>query len=311
MFKIEFKKLMSLLLAIITFIQLAQAQKFTAKKNSDGLLILEGKDSVLFYQSSTKSLNGQFPRADYIHPLWNVDGSVITEDFPKDHLHHRGVFWAWHQVYVGDQRIGDAWMCDDFIWDVKQVRTIKNDDHQIIFESIVDWESPQWQDKRPVLQERDIFTVFAEEKNYRILDFNIVLKTLVPGVRIGGSEDVKGYGGFSVRMKLPEDIQFLSKNGEVTPETTQVTAGPWMKISGSIAKNNEYGGVVIIDHPENPMFPQTWILRKKGSMQNPVFPGTTPVAIPMNQPVKLLYRVIIYTDHLSSEDLQKAVASFQ
>ena len=34
------------------------------------------------------------------------DGQVLTEDFPADHLHHRGIFWAWHQVYVGEKAMG-------------------------------------------------------------------------------------------------------------------------------------------------------------------------------------------------------------
>jgi hypothetical protein len=50
----------------------------------------------------------------------NVNGNILTEDFPKDHLHHRGVFWAWHQVLIGDKKMGDAWECRDFIWDVQQ-----------------------------------------------------------------------------------------------------------------------------------------------------------------------------------------------
>lgn len=305
------KILLSAVIALIVSCQLALGQSFSTKKNKQGLLVLQGKDTVLFYQSATKSLNGKYSRADYIHPMWNVDGSVITEDFPKDHLHHRGIFWTWHQVYVDDQRVGDAWMCEDFIWDVKQVKVLQNNIKHFTFQAVVDWESPKWQNKKPFVRENSTVTVFAREKNYRILDFDIELNALVPGVRIGGSEDVKGYGGFSVRMKLPDDIKFISEQGEVTPETTQVAAGSWMNMAGSIAKNDGHGGVVVVDHPDNPMYPQKWILRSKGSMQNPVFPGTTPVAIPMNQHVKLKYRLIIYTGTLAKEDLQSAINSFQ
>ena len=297
--------------ASFVFCHLAVGQKFKTQKTSEGLLILHGKDSVLFYQSAVKSLNGKYPRADYIHPLWNVDGSVITQDFPKDHLHHRGVFWAWHQVYVGEQRVGDAWLCEDFVWDVKKVRVLHNDARHVTFETQVDWESPKWQNKKPFVRETSLVTVFAKEKNYRILDFDITLDALAPGVRIGGSEDVKGYSGFSVRMKLPKDIKFTGENGVVTPENTAVVAGPWVDMAGSIAKNNGHGGVVVIDNPDNPMYPQKWILRSKGSMQNPAFPGTAPIVISMDKPIKLKYRLIVYTGQLAKADLQKAVKSFR
>jgi hypothetical protein len=48
-------------------------------------------------------------RACYIHPLWGLNGEVLTDDFPKDHYHHHGVFWAWPHVEVGSE-MHDLWM---------------------------------------------------------------------------------------------------------------------------------------------------------------------------------------------------------
>ena len=48
-------------------------------------------------------------RACYIHPLWGINGEVLTDDFPKDHYHHHGVFWAWPHVEIGDEK-HDLWM---------------------------------------------------------------------------------------------------------------------------------------------------------------------------------------------------------
>jgi hypothetical protein len=76
-------------------------------ETSQGFAITEGKAKVMFYQREHKSLNGKYSRANYIHPLYGLDGEVLTEDFPADHLHHRGIFWAWHQVWLGDKRVGD------------------------------------------------------------------------------------------------------------------------------------------------------------------------------------------------------------
>ena len=86
------------------------------KADADGLMVSENGKPVLYYQRKTKSLDGEFARAHYIHPLYDLDGRAITEDFPADHRHHRGVFWAWHQVWVGDRKIGDPWTTKDFAW---------------------------------------------------------------------------------------------------------------------------------------------------------------------------------------------------
>jgi AcrR family transcriptional regulator len=44
----------------------------------------------------------KFRRSCYIHPLYGLDGEVMTEDFPVDHRHHRGVFWAWFIHFMAD-----------------------------------------------------------------------------------------------------------------------------------------------------------------------------------------------------------------
>ena len=86
----------------------------TMEKKEDGLLILENGQKVMFYQTEPKNYKGEYERCNYIHPLWGLDGTLLTEDFPADHLHHRGIFWAWHQIWINGERIGDAWAIDHF-----------------------------------------------------------------------------------------------------------------------------------------------------------------------------------------------------
>ena len=78
-----------------------------AKETEEGVLITDGGQPVLFYQRRTKSYQGKMPRANYIHPLYGLDGQVLTEDFPEDHLHHRGVFLGWHQLTVDGRARGE------------------------------------------------------------------------------------------------------------------------------------------------------------------------------------------------------------
>ena len=37
-------------------------------------------------------------RSDYIYPLYGFHGEPLTADYPKDHLHHRSLWWSWCEV---------------------------------------------------------------------------------------------------------------------------------------------------------------------------------------------------------------------
>ena len=50
-------------------------------------------------------------RSCYIHPLHGLDGEVLTDDFPQDHLHHRGVSMMWPGMKVGARKV-DHWHID-------------------------------------------------------------------------------------------------------------------------------------------------------------------------------------------------------
>ena len=280
------------------------AQSLSFEYLEDGVWVKENDEPVFFYQQKTKSNSGEYARANYIHPLYGLDGTVLTEDFPDDHLHHRGIFWTWHQVFIEDKRIGDAWLCEGFSWDVYEVGG-KQEDSTLYTKTY--WKSPNWIDEQgkqqPFLSEETSIKIHSVIENYRVLDFEISLLALVPDLKIGGSEDAKGYGGFSVRMKLPEDIQFTSTGGEVTAQTEAVEAGHWMNMSGSLATDGGKAGIVIMAHSDNPLPNNQWILRTKNSMQNPVYPGREPVLISTEEPTILRYRLVIYHGDLPDKEI--------
>jgi len=260
-------------------------------------MIREGEDPVLHYQARPKSVEGKFERSNYVHPLYDLDGIVITEDFPEDHLHQRGIFWTWHQILEGDTRLGDGWECRDIIWDVASAETEPAPRGGIALLTRVFWKSPHKTSAtgeiQPFVEEHARITVYPRENDQRIIDFTIRLKALSGDIRIGGSEDEKGYGGFSPRFYLPEDVSFRGINGSIIPQVTGLTAGPAVDITGSYGDRAD-SGVTIIQHPSNPGFPQKWILRASRSMQNPVFPGRKAVPLPQEEPLRLRYRIILH-----------------
>ncbi len=293
-------------IAVFSAVQL-KAQPLTFDKTDEGAWILDNGEKVLFYQATSKALNSQYPRADYIHPLFGLDGFGLTEDFPPDHLHHRGIFWARHRVIIGDKQIGDAWECRDFIWDVVDYRAVNVDTNTLMLVAKVFWKSPQWKDAngkdKPFVEENVRITVFQKESNYRVIDFDISLLALEENLKIAGSDDEKGYSGFSVRMKMPEDLLFNSAGGTVEPQINQVEAGNWLDITGTLSEKGNKSGIVIIQHPENPGFLEKWIIRKKGSMQNPVYPGREPVRVSILEPTVLRYRLVVHSGDLTLETI--------
>ena len=62
---------------------------------ADGFVFREGTAQIMAYQLKSKSLEGKFERANYIHPLYDLWGNVLTEDFPKDHPQNPGAPQPW------------------------------------------------------------------------------------------------------------------------------------------------------------------------------------------------------------------------
>jgi len=77
-----------------------------------GLGLREGDRPILVYNHGIRSKPGIPPernRSTYVHPIYGLDGEVLTDDFPEDHHHHRGLFWAWPHVVVEGKEY-DLWL---------------------------------------------------------------------------------------------------------------------------------------------------------------------------------------------------------
>ena len=261
----------------------------------------------MFLSEGPKDKQGEFSRCNYIHPLYGPDGTRLTEDFPVDHPHHRGVFWAWHQILIDGKPISDGWELKNFQQKVTSIE-FKRQNELGILNATVNWLSPLWKNgSEAYLQEKTKITMYPQTGNYRRMDFEIQLKALTDRLSIGGSDDEKGYGGFSVRLKLPADVQFSGINGPVEPANTAIDAGNMMNISGSFLKEEKKGGVVILSNPENTAPSTQWILRNAASMQNAVYPGRQPVSIPFDQPLTLKYSLLIYQGELTQSQISNAI----
>lgn len=280
-----------------------QKAGFIFQKNEQGISLIEKGKPVFFYQQKTRLLAGKYNVNNYLHPLFSLSGDTLTEVSPKDHPYHSGIFWRWHQHYVGNQSIGEGWVFDGIFQEVTDVKT-KVEKGTARMDISVLYKSAHYLDgKQPYIEEKTKIIVHPAKQNVRAIDFEISLKGLVKNAKLGGAADEKGYGGFCPRVKLPDGLIFTSTNGAVKPQNTQITAGPWMDMSAPYGKNGEVSGITMMCHPTTPNYPAPWILRQKTSMQNVVYPGRDLVTIPVDNPVVLRYRLLIHNGNAGSIDL--------
>jgi len=297
-------------IVILLSFSLATFAQVKMQKADDGLLFTENGQKVLFYEIEPKSHDGAYTRCNYFHPLWGLDGRVLTEDFPADHLHQRGIYWAWHQIWIDGKRIGDGWEIKNYKQDIAEVEFAAQQDGSAVLNTEVYWKSDLWKKagkEVPYMKENATITIHPADGNVRKIDFEIRLLALEKNLSIGGSEDVKGYGGFSVRMILPDDVTFSGPGGKITPENTPVQSDGYVNVSGSFGKNGSKGGIVMVDNPQNPNYPQPWILRAKNSMQNPVYPGRQPVPVSTTKPLVLRYSLLVYTGKMRDNKIERII----
>ena len=55
-----------------------------------------------------EDLDPLYARSGYIHPVYSPSGLLVTEDFPDDHPHHKGVWFPWTQTEFEGRDI-DFW----------------------------------------------------------------------------------------------------------------------------------------------------------------------------------------------------------
>ena len=273
---------------------LAFSQQTEFREEKEGFLLLEDGQPRFFYRILPKSNTGKFNRANYVHPLYGLEGEVLTEDFPEDHPHHHGIFWAWHQLYANGERIADPWLNEGISWKVVETNTeVQGPNANLVSE--IHW-IETLEDKAIIKEDLSIYFERLEEDVFTIL-FNITLTALTDGVAIGGSEDAKGYGGFSPRLVLPEDVNFHSTNGEVKPDVLPVQAGPWMNLRGRFGlPDSDPSGIIIMGEPDKLPSYQGWILRSADSMQNMAFPGRDPVSILKGESLRFRNQLVVHRD---------------
>jgi hypothetical protein len=237
-----------------------------------GMQLVSDRDRLTIIASGRKILTfqggpGELPSADikpifrqggYIHPVFTPSGRAITDDYPPDHFHHHGIWFAWTKTQF-EGRHPDFWNVGDGTGKVEFLALDETWSGSIHagFKSrnrSVDVSAPK---PVTVLNEQWAVTVYNAghgPKPYTMFDLvstqNLATSSplILPEYRYGGL----GFRGH--RQWLARDnCEFLTSEGN-DRSNGHGTRARWCHIGGRI--DGQLAGIAILDHPSNFRAPQ-------------------------------------------------------
>lgn len=280
-----------------------------AAVNDKTLQVTEGDKPVLAYNYGTitgENVPKNDPRrnrACYLHPIWGLNGEVLTDDFPKDHYHHHGAFWAWPHVTV-DGKEYDLWTNVGI--EQRFVRWLHQEAGPVA--AVIGVENGWFVGDRQVATERVWIRAYRAGERERSLDLEIYLVPLVP-LSLQGAGG-KSYGGLTVRfaVKREADATITVPAGKTTADLLE-TPLEWADLTTPIAGAPEPSGGAVFVHPQHPNYPPTWLTRHYGPLCVG-WPGVNARQYEPGQPHRLPYRIWLHTGVVDVEQLKSQYAAF-
>ena len=191
-----------------------------------------------------------FLRGGYIHPVYTPMGRIVTDDYPSDHYHHHGIWFAWTKTEF-EGKHPDFWNVGDGTGRVDFEKVGKT------------WMGPVYAgftsfQKYVALTGEAPKTVLNEEWDVRVYNvgteffvFDIVATQECASASPLILEEYR-YGGMGVRgnreWKDKTKVSFLTSEGK-TRDDGNATRARWCHIGGSV--NGQLVGIAVLDHPWN------------------------------------------------------------
>lgn len=290
----------------------ALAAPFSFEEKDGRLTLLEGDEPVLVYNygmvAPPEGVDpDKYTRSCYIHPVYGLDGEVLTQDFPRDHRHQRGVSWTWPESTVGD----------------KPINTWELDSGEQVFEKWVTRETERayarvavqngWRFKgEDETQVRELidFLVYPADEKGREMDFLLTFTNVSdePVTLLGAIG--KGYGGFSFRPSAERKPMIFSTKDGVHDGDALEYETPWADVSFHLERKGPMAGAAIFQHPSNPDYPHHgWIFRRY-ALLGAAWPHVDPYVLQPGDEISLRYRLYIHRGDAEAADVAGRFAAF-
>jgi hypothetical protein len=274
--------------------------------NEKSLALFEGDRPVFVYNHGTMLAPGvpaDRARSSYVHPLYGVDGEVLTDDFPKDHYHHRGLFWAWPHVRVGDQEY-DLWALEGI---------------EQRFETWLGREAGEggatlgvrngwFANDRKVVEETVWLHAAPSSRDERLLDVELSWLPISEPLTLQGAAE-KSYGGLTLRFAPRTQTVITTPLGQSEDDLT-VTRLPWADLSARFAGREHVSGAAILVAPEHPGFPPEWLTRHYGVLCVG-WPGVKAMTFEPGKAIHCRYRVWVHRGAATPEKLLEAYRAYE
>jgi len=264
---------------------------FVEDPSSGALTIRDGKAEVLIYRFGDQLKAGVDPKytqSCYIHPLFSLDGQVLTDDSPADHLHHHGLFWTWPVVRV--RGLSTA------TWEPKLprlrqffVRWLKREAVKDTFLLSIEnaW---RLDGKETVAKETMTLRIHSADSQGRLIDLELAIEAVGGPLELQGTHDQnKGYGGLCFRGASVFTGAAMTTDEGPLKEDVVHTPFRWADLS------TKELGISLFVSPGHPGFPTKWMIRNSyAGLVNVSWPGLTPVVLKPGEPVILRYRIYVH-----------------
>ncbi|MDR0713475.1 MAG: PmoA family protein [Bacteroidales bacterium] len=227
------------------------------------------------------------PRSNYIHPLYGLDGEMLTNDWPDaDHPHHRGIFWAWPEVEYGSQR-GDLYALQRvFARPSGNVKCSGGPEYAEI-EAENRW---IWEEKKAIAREWATIRAYRASEGRRIIDLTVRIQAVTDSITVA-TRFTNSYGGLNVRMATPQNQNIAHFADTATASTVRCRAD----FSGIFESSQSTSGMTILQHKENPEYPGKWVEYPSLSWIQPTFPTpNTRYPLSKDKQLVLRYRFIVH-----------------
>ena len=290
---------------------LAANAEFSFEDDGARLTVVENGQQVLVYNygpvDAPKGVPERYRRACYIHPLYGLDGEVMTDDFPLDHRHHRGLYWAWPETTIGDKR-ADIWACGGIYqrheaWTAKEAGADKAVVGTRNFWSYAD--APDV----GVGREDVVYTIHAATDQGRIIDVAFKFTNITEEIVTFLGATGKGYGGFNFRPPMTRRPHvFTTKDGLLEKDALRYET-PWTDIT-SQPESGPVSGAAIFQYPGNPGYPHHgWIMRHY-SFLGVCWPHLEAYPVKPGESFELRYRLYLHRGTAEEAGVVKAFAAY-
>jgi hypothetical protein len=270
------------------------------------LALFEGDRPVFVYNHGVIQKPGvpaDRARSTYVHPVYGLDGEVLTDDFPKDHYGHRGLFWGWPHVNLGAQH------CD--LWDLRGIeqrfeRWLARDASAVGARLGV--QNGWYIGKRKVVQEQVWLRASPSSKDERALEVELTLVPIDEPLTLRGAEE-KSYGGFTFRFAPRTNTVITTPLGQGDKDL-MVTRMPWADFSARFAGRTEHSGAAIFVAPGHPDFPPEWMTRHYGLLCVG-WPGVKQKTFQPGETIHCRYRVWIHRGAANVDRISRAYRAYE